>query len=282
MMRLRRTPRMRSTRTVLLGCLLLAQAGCYTGVRGSQVTKPDADEEGIRYFLPAPLLVVDEFAPGKFDARVELTVDRSKTFTMQPTQVLAASTATVEFNADGTLKSFQLDQDSTEVPAAVVAGLKDLESKKLELQKAALDEAAKQAAGGGAAVAAANAGTRRVCVYRVNGTQPAAPMGCSEVAVASSGDGVSPAPATGATIKLSVDGSRLVISKAGKQLGTADRAKLTFIGNNGQKLSDVAALPLRQAAAKNGATLELDVATLRQHGISKVTFESAEADVPEA
>lgn len=129
---------------ILLGLLT---SGCYAGIRAyedcvNKEVPPSCQDApaGLRYFLSVPYLIIEERPNNQWSARVELVVDRSREFTLQPYAFLAKSTATVQFNPDGTLKSFQLDQDTTDIPEAVLNGLKEVQLKRLELEKAALDK----------------------------------------------------------------------------------------------------------------------------------------------
>lgn len=260
--------------SLLVGhCALLA--GCYTGIKGRQLDSEADAKEGLRYFLPAPLLVVDEIAPNKYDARIEYSLDRSRVFAVQPTQVLATSTATIEFNDDGTLKSFQLDQDSSDVPAAFVEGLRDLELKKLELEKAALDAATAKAEKGAAAAGAARAaraeGTRTVCIHRIHGDQPTAPLECELVAVTATGTGGGGDGAAPATAAIVDDGTHVIISGAAP-LGTSDRSGIAFRRGAAVLPADRSAALRDQATAVDGK-LVLPLAALRAEGVTHVHFE---------
>jgi hypothetical protein len=126
---------------VLFAALLataLTSGGCMTRVTAREVTSDD-DDHGLRYFLPAPYLVIREGPNKHWDAEIKMGVDRSREFYVQPNAVFAAANTEITFNDDGTLKSFKLNGDSTTVPAAVVAALKDIELEKLRLQKEAME-----------------------------------------------------------------------------------------------------------------------------------------------
>jgi len=271
-----------------LVCASAAISGCYTGIHSQQLTGETDDVKGLRYYLPAPLLVVDEIAPGKYDARVEFSIDRSKVFSVQPTQYMATSSATIEFNDDGTVKSFQLDQDSSDIPAAFVEGLRDLELKKLELEKAALDEAKKNAESGkpksAARAAAAAAGGREVCVYRIDGPNPVTEMTtpCRKVIAGKdpNNTGAGEPGAAGATIDLSADEQQVVVSRSEGPLGSADWNKLTLLKTDRKPVADADKQAVRAAAQIVEGQIRLPVQTLRERGVATVSFENEEFSVP--
>ena len=129
---------------------LLVTSGCYSTITAGEV-KGNANPDGMRYFLPAPYLVVTELPENKWDAQLNTAVDRSHEYYVQPQTVFAKGTAEVSFNDDGTLKSFKLTSDATTVADAVVTATKDIELKNLELQQDALDRQiqARQSSGSG-------------------------------------------------------------------------------------------------------------------------------------
>lgn len=131
-----------ATRHLIASALMgLVLNGCYAGIKAYPVSA-EKSGDGIRYFLPAPYLVVERTTAGdKFlwDARFETLPDTSRVFTVQPYTFFAKQEATVELNPDGTLKSVVLTQDSTPISAAVVEAVKQVWTKKLELEKAAAE-----------------------------------------------------------------------------------------------------------------------------------------------
>lgn len=157
-------------------------SGCVTGIKAREVAGRDAGN-GLRYFLPAPYLVITEAAGGQWDATIKYGVDRSREFYVQPTAFFAVAKTEVEFNEDGTLKSFKLNGDTTAVPGAVVAALKDLELERLKLEREAI--AARKKAAEGAESAMVNrderggqqtrgADERVFAVYQIKGDRLAA------------------------------------------------------------------------------------------------------------
>ncbi len=125
---------------LLLTLMITVVTGCVTGINATR-SPADAEckrkkcEPGLVYHLPAPYLVVEQLSGNKWDARIEFMVDQSKEYTLQPYQMMASSSSTIEFNPDGTLKKFQLDGDATEIPDAVVKGLQEVGVKRLDLEK---------------------------------------------------------------------------------------------------------------------------------------------------
>lgn len=121
----------------LAGLAVASGTGCISGVNGRLVRK--ADQEGLRYFLAAPYLVVTEAGGGQWEARFEVGVDRSREFTLKPYNWMAINHAVVEFQPDGTLKSFTLTQDSDDIPVAVVEAIRDVGLQAAKLQEAEIE-----------------------------------------------------------------------------------------------------------------------------------------------
>lgn len=140
---------MKSYRVLTLLCFTASLlSGCYAGIRAGEVETGTKSVEGLRYFLPAPYLIVEKTAKGQVDASIQYLADRSRVFYVDPIVVLASQKAEIELNPDGTLKSFKLEQDATPVSTAVVEGVRDVAVKKLDLEKTAAEERAKRAASG--------------------------------------------------------------------------------------------------------------------------------------
>ena len=118
-------------------------SGCIAGVRAGQVTPDNEGVEGLRYFLPAQYLVIEQTSDGQWDARFQSVVDRSREYYVQPYAYLGSGKTTVQFNDDGTLKSFKLVADTTGVPAEVITAVKDVQLKREELAQAEIEAKAK-------------------------------------------------------------------------------------------------------------------------------------------
>jgi hypothetical protein len=256
----------------------LACGGCHTGIKAGEVTSATSDVKGLRYFLPTPCLVIEQTADAKWDARLELMVDRSREFYVQPEAVFAKGTATIAFNDDGTLKSFKLDADSTAVASDTLATMKDLELERLKLEKEALD-AKKKTDGQTNANALINAkpGKRMFAVYRIRGEEvvgqpayagtPFLERGISLQAASGQPEpeGVSDIPTNLAgvlTVKKAVSGSEYVIKHRDRNLTNADKAKLHFITNpatRAEKQIDASALRLENGVIKVEQSLLSDV-----------------------
>jgi hypothetical protein len=148
------------------------------------------------------------------------------------------------------LKSFKLDADSTAVASSVVDAAKEIELKRLELQKAALDAAQKKKDDkGGDSALRAVAGERAFAIYRVNGEQIAGlakPTSKSYVddkislqaasgqAPAKNDTGITTDP-TSLTVQTSVeDDEAYVITYLKRPLTDGDKAKLHFKTKSGQ------------------------------------------------
>jgi hypothetical protein len=224
---------------VMLLCLLAVVSGCQTFISAKEATGANADAEGLRYYLPAPYLIIEQAADAKWDARLELGVDRSREFYVQPKAIFAKVNTIISFNDDGTLKSFKLDADSTAVPSAVVAAAKDVELKRLELEKAALDEAQKKKdeKKGGTGALVNVAGARAFRIYRVEGERvvgnpPQEPTQFVDrnilfAAAASKPDEISTDPPS-LVVQPSQDQTNFVIKFPDKDLRETDKAKLRF------------------------------------------------------
>lgn len=244
---------------------LAFSSGCQTSIVAKEATGANADADGLRYFLPAPYLIVEEIGDSKWDAHLELGVDRSREFYIQPKAVFAKGNTVISFNDDGTLKSFKLDADSTAVPSAVVAAAKDVKLKQLELEQAALDAAQKKKDDAKAKkdtkAASLNlkpvVGKRAFAIYRVKGEEivglpfrGVTPYVEGHIALATLGarnenvalDPISEIPAfpNGFTVVTSVlESTKYVMQVKGGSLAEADKAKIHFYksANKGAEVS---------------------------------------------
>jgi len=155
-----------------LGTLaVLCCIGCQSGITAREVDQSkEGETPGIRYYLAAPYLVIEEQAGPKWDARLELAIDPTHEFAVEPYTRFAASTSSIDINADGTIKSFKLNQDGTTVPSALVTSLKDLELKRLEIEQKKT-EARQRPVSGTKVTAMGAAGERSFHIYRVQGEQ---------------------------------------------------------------------------------------------------------------
>jgi len=270
--------------------------GCYAGIKAYEVTN-EADAPGLRYFLTTPYLIIEEQPNDRWTARLELGVDRSREFAVQPYTILAKSTATVDFHEDGTLKSFKLEQDTTKIPEAVVNALKDIQLKRIELEKAALDrrlkeaEAEGEAAKGkaallreGAVAAEVGAETRKVYIFRVAGTRAIAmdAVPAAEMKVPSPAQvGITEAPAgTLTALSAVIEEGNLVIAGTGRGLGQTDIRDTHFIKADGQVVPDDVASTLRRQMTVQSQKLVIPVGTLRTASVKRVAIGTAEATVP--
>lgn len=277
----------------LLAATAVLGSGCYTGLVAIQVPQEgSAKIEGLRYYLPRPHLVLEELPGDKWDARVVYVIDRSREFAVQPTQVLAKVNATIEFNDDGTLKSFQLNQHSGDVPESFINGFKDVAVKMLELEKAAADEELKAAEGDGTGtpgppsaakkdgVPAGGKETRRLYTYAINGSDAIKWTASKPIATMELGPPTKPEP----KLKLakSSDGKQVVISLSGEPLGTADLDKLAFFDASGKpiKAPDKAVLATKAKTSFNPAagTATLEKADLTAKKVSHIGLGSAKPE----
>ena len=112
--------------------------GCISCITAREVTN-DPKAPGLRYFLPSPYLIIRHLPNDTWDAELQVFVDRSHTFSVQPNAYFAKSNFTLINNADGTIKSFSLEQDSTFVASASITAAKDIALKEMELRQQMLE-----------------------------------------------------------------------------------------------------------------------------------------------
>jgi len=149
-----------------IAILALLLTGCVAGTRGGPVYASNANAAGIRYFLPAMYLVVQQSPEGTLSTSFEVLADSSQTYYVEPFIVLATQKADITLNLDGTLQSFKLEQDGTPVSAAVVGAVKDISLKKLELEQAAAEA---KPAGGRAEGDARTIRRSRIWIFQISG-----------------------------------------------------------------------------------------------------------------
>ena len=273
---------MRSTLTAL-GLGLVAAAGCATGITAYEV-EPGSDEPGLRYYLPTPLLVVRQLGDGRWAASLELVVDRRREFTVQPWAFLARASTTVEFAPDGTLKRFQLEQDSTEVPAAVVNAFKDIKTKELEIREKLMRERQRHVESSAARMADALAQprpaiTRAVYAAVVRGGlledwdgRPIASVRLPPAKPARTRYfPVDALPAAGA-LTVQIHGTRLVVSVRDGSLAAQDIGRMRFWTASDEITESALLRRLRAALTEKDGTLVGDVAQLRAAAIVRLGF----------
>jgi hypothetical protein len=129
----------RRGRILGVAAIAVLLTGCVAGTRGGPIYGDNTAAQGIRYFLPAMYLVVQQTQEGTISASFEVIADSSQAYYVEPFVVLAKQDVDITLNADGTLQSFKLEQDGTPVSAALVAAVKDISLKKLELEQAAAE-----------------------------------------------------------------------------------------------------------------------------------------------
>ena len=120
-------------------------SGCYSSITAREVVKDQPMNLGLRYYLPSPYLVIRHLPNDTWDAELQVIVDRSHTFAVQPNAYFAKTDFSLVNNSDGTIKSFKLAQDTTVVAAASITAAKDIASKEMELRQATQDQQLKTA-----------------------------------------------------------------------------------------------------------------------------------------
>jgi hypothetical protein len=137
-MELRRIDVVPLTILAVLYLTAVGLTGCYSSITAKEVTE-DPNASGLRYFLPTPYLIIRHLPNDTWDAELQVFVDRSRTFSVQPNAYFAKSDFKLVNNADGTIKSFKLGHDTTVVASASVNAAKDVALKEMELRQQTLD-----------------------------------------------------------------------------------------------------------------------------------------------
>ena len=208
--------------------VVVLSSGCVAGTRGGPVQGRHANAAGLRYYLPALYLVVQQTPEGVLSTSFEVMADSSQEYYVEPFVILAKQTVTFK-PKDGMLQSFKLEQDSTAVSTALVSALKDIEVKRFEIDKAKREaEAAAAAASARPARSErdGNAGRQSsIWVFQISGRQ------ATRVAAIPSMVGVPPKPAEAATtptpdpkfgVDKDADNRRYVVSFKGHEFTQAD------------------------------------------------------------
>ena len=289
--------------------------GCYAGIKAQEATLKPAPGEvvgeatvkdapsapgvdatpkpppGLRYFLTTPYLIIEEQPQGRWAARLELGVDRSREFAVQPHVILASSTATIEFHPNGTLKSFKLEQDTTKIPEAVVDALKSIQLKRIELEQAALDrklkEAEEKAEEGKSALLrdgalpAINPEDRRVLVYRIVGSQ-ISPMHVDTRVKVPEAEAVGALERTDGLsgLAMKIEGDMLELSGRNRALAQTDIRAMQFVRADNQAVSDEITRKLRGETKVRAGKLVVPVASLRSASVKRIAIGTVEVEVP--
>ena len=102
----------------------IAGAGVWLGCAGISVhpVSDDSAARGIRYYEPAPFLLVHSDGKGGLTSSVVILPDLSRKMSARPYAVLARNDATLQFQ-NGMLSSSKSVADETVIPKAVVSAL---------------------------------------------------------------------------------------------------------------------------------------------------------------
>lgn len=129
---------------------------------------PDASgrvPDGIRYYLPQPVVVVRPKKDGSVAVTVEMIPDTSRAYAISSRTLLGRHKLAVEVDDRGLLKKVALEGESTEVAKAQIESAAGVAKARLEAEtaaaKAASESAAKRKATVAAALAAAEATLRQ-------------------------------------------------------------------------------------------------------------------------
>jgi hypothetical protein len=156
--------------TSLLSCLALS--GCMTFVEGKK--NSTADEEGVEYSLPVPVVRVTPMPDGTIDVQVEMLADPDNTYRLKTKTLLSSYTLDV-VRENGMLKSVSLDAKSDAVAEAVLNARANLIKAKAEAEAkdreaaaaAAKEQAAAEAKDREAAAAAAKEQAKAIADARM-------------------------------------------------------------------------------------------------------------------
>jgi hypothetical protein len=85
--------------------------------------RSDAQARGIRYFLPAPYILVYSNGPGRLAAQFVVMPDLDRTMSVDPYSILASNKSKLSFQ-NGMLTSGSSVADATVIPTAVIEALK--------------------------------------------------------------------------------------------------------------------------------------------------------------
>lgn len=255
-------PWMSSRRAVVV--LAVCLFGCLSGIKARQVTPAEPNADGLRYFLPAPYLVLSEDAKGQWSAKIELGVDRSREFALSPYNYFANTNASAVFETNGALKSFHLTSDSTKIPQALVDALKEVGLKQLELDEAAIDDEIKAGLEGDKKGVKPTPGARQVLIYRIHGRELIPAPAASIVFEASSNTGGAPP-------------SMVEIQPpAGVTFQADDRKKLKFFDTSDNPLAAGPTKALQDAITPHGQTFLVPRALLDSHDVGRIVLGVAE------
>lgn len=125
----------------LVGCAGVSAVEIDDAVPGRR----DSDVRGIRYYLPAPHILVYSNGPGRLTAQLYYLPDTTRVMSVDPYSVLAANNSELKFQ-NGMLVSGSSVADSTVIPAAALDALKAMA---LATVDAALESEEEQANGVG-------------------------------------------------------------------------------------------------------------------------------------
>jgi hypothetical protein len=106
-------------------CVILsACAGLATReIDDSVSARSDANLRGIRYYLPAPYILVYSNGPGRLAAQLVVMPDLDRTMSIDPYSILASNKSKLTFQ-NGMLTSGASNADATVIPTAVIEALK--------------------------------------------------------------------------------------------------------------------------------------------------------------
>lgn len=263
-----------AAKLILASLAILLLTGCIAGIDAVQVANDKTN--GLRYFLPVPVLVIREYK-GQVDAEIKMAVDRKQEYAVQPYTWLGTSESTIEFNDDGTLKSFTLNQDTSEIPDAAVQALKDIGVKELDLRQEEIqrkiDKSSKNPAGLSkeeTPQSLTEETTQNVSVrmYVIRGDH-LEEFQNADLTFAAAPSQTIGTPSGDKDLICKKRGGKIQISNKSASLGTNLISKTNFLVNNEPAKNNEA---LRKEIKKSATDLEIDEAVLAKFKITHISI----------
>lgn len=246
--------------------------GCIAGIDAVQVTNEENETPGLRYFLPVPVLIIREYK-GQVNAEIKMAVDRKLEYSVQPYTWLGTSESTIEFNDDGTLKSFTLNQDTSEIPDAAVQALKDIGVKELDLRQEEvqrkIDKSSKNPAGLSKEENPQNLREETsVHMYVIRGDRLEEYQKADLIFAAATSQNTG-APSGEKDLICKKRGGKIQISHKSDPLGTNLISNTKFLVNNEPAKNNET---LRKEVKKSATGLEIDEAVLAKFKITQISI----------
>lgn len=119
---------------MLLGCITLAaMTGCATTMSGGPVTTKNTG--GIRYYLPAPHIVLTPKPDGTIEVKVEYLPDPNNAYTLDVDSYFSSATIDVTLS-NGMLTKINLNADSSEVAEKAIEAGSAIQKARMDAEQA--------------------------------------------------------------------------------------------------------------------------------------------------